>query len=96
MFFDNPQFAGKIREWLKVLRKANASVVFATQSLTDVVESPVFSTVLESCPSQIFLPNDKALEDTQREKYFMFGLNKRQVEIISLAKRHKGYAFCAL
>ena len=63
VFFDNEQFAQKIREWLKVLRKANASVVFATQSLTDIVESPIFSTVLESCPSQIFLPNDKALEN---------------------------------
>ena len=79
VFFDNEQFAQKIREWLKVLRKANASVVFATQSLTDIVESPIFSTVLESCPSQIFLPNDKALEESLKEKYFMFGLNQRQV-----------------
>ena len=93
VFFDNEQFAQKIREWLKVLRKANASVVFATQSLTDVVESPIFSTVLESCPSQIFLPNDKALEETQKEKYLMFGLNKRQVEIIAVAEKKREYYY---
>jgi len=93
VFFDNEQFAQKIREWLKVLRKANASVVFATQSLTDIVESPIFSTVLESCPSQIFLPNDKALEDSLKEKYFMFGLNQRQVEIIAGAVRKKQYYY---
>ena len=93
VFFDNEQFAQKIREWLKVLRKANASVVFATQSLTDIVESPIFSTVLESCPSQIFLPNDKALEESLKEKYFMFGLNQRQVEIIANAVRKKQYYY---
>ena len=29
-------FAGQLREWLKTLRKKNASVVFATQSLSDI------------------------------------------------------------
>lgn len=32
LFLDHPSFAAKIREWLKVLRKANVSVIFATQS----------------------------------------------------------------
>ncbi|MBL4802574.1 MAG: conjugal transfer protein TrbE, partial [Emcibacter sp.] len=36
LFLDTPAFAGKIREWLKVLRKKNVSVIFATQSLADV------------------------------------------------------------
>ena len=93
VFFDNEQFASKIREWLKVLRKANASVIFATQSLTDIVESPIFSTVLESCPSQIFLPNDKALEESAKAQYFKFGLNQRQVEIIASAIKKKQYYY---
>ena len=33
---DDDGFAGQIREWLKTLRKKNASVVFATQSLSDI------------------------------------------------------------
>lgn len=93
VFFDNEQFAAKIREWLKVLRKANAAVIFATQSLTDIVESPIFSTVLESCPSQIFLPNDKALEETSKAQYMKFGLNQRQVEIIASAIKKKQYYY---
>ena len=32
VFLDNPLFAARIREWLKVLRKKNVAVVFATQS----------------------------------------------------------------
>lgn len=93
VFFDNEQFAAKIREWLKVLRKANAAVIFATQSLTDIVESPIFSTVLESCPSQIFLPNDKALEEGAKAQYMKFGLNQRQVEIIASAIKKKQYYY---
>ena len=32
---DNPIFAPKIRDWLKVLRKLNTFVIFATQSVED-------------------------------------------------------------
>lgn len=92
-FFDDSQFVKKIREWLKVLRKSNASVVFATQNIIDIVDSPIFSTVLESCQSQIFLPYDKALEKGVIEKYFMFGLNKKQVDIIANAVRKKQYYY---
>ena len=33
---DDPGFASQLREWLKTLRKKNASVIFATQSLADI------------------------------------------------------------
>ena len=36
---DDEGFAGQLREWLKTLRKKNASVVFATQSLSDIDSS---------------------------------------------------------
>ncbi len=93
VFFDNPMFAGKIREWLKVLRKANTAVIFATQSLDDVVKSPIFSTVLESCPSKIFLPNNNALEKERKEAYRSFGLNDRQIEIIARAIPKRQYYY---
>lgn len=93
VFFDNEQFAAKIREWLKVLRKANASVIFATQSITDIVNSPIFSTVLESCPSRIFLPNKDALEEETAKNYRTFGLNKRQIQILSSAIKKRDYYY---
>lgn len=37
---DDPGLAGQLREWLKTLRKKNASVVFAMQSLSDIDGSP--------------------------------------------------------
>jgi type IV secretion/conjugal transfer VirB4 family ATPase len=51
VFFDDPLFAAKIREWLKVLRKANVSVVFATQGLADIEKSSIASALIESCPT---------------------------------------------
>lgn len=54
MFFDNPVFSEKIREWLKVLRKKNASVIFATQELKDILNSPLFNTVLDLVKQKYF------------------------------------------
>lgn len=93
VFFDNPMFSEKIREWLKVLRKSNASVIFATQSVNDVTKLPIFSTILESCQSRIFLPNDQALEKQTKENYVSFGLNETQIQIIASAIRKKHYYY---
>lgn len=90
IFLDHPLFAARIREWLKVLRKKNVAVVFATQSLADIASSSIAPALLESCPQRIFLPNDRAVEPQLREIYQRFGLNERQIELVSRAtpKRH--------
>ncbi len=90
VYLDNPVFAARIREWLKVLRKKNVSVVFATQSLADIAGSSIAPAIIESCPQRIFLPNDRAIEPQARSAYERFGLNDRQIELIAQAtpKRH--------
>src|SRR5208282_1746567 len=90
VFLDNPLFAARIREWLKVLRKKNVAVVFATQSLADIAGSTIAPAIIESCPQRIFLPNDRAVEPQARAIYEHFGLNDRQIELIARAtpKRH--------
>ena len=90
VYLDNPLFAARIREWLKVLRKKNVSVIFATQSLADIAGSSIAPAILESCPQRIFLPNDRAIEPQARSAYERFGLNERQIELIARAtpKRH--------
>jgi len=90
IFLDHPLFAARIREWLKVLRKKNVAVLFATQSLADIAGSPIAPAIIESCPQRILLPNDRAIEPQGRDIYARFGLNERQIELISRAtpKRH--------
>ena len=91
LFLDNPLFAARIREWLKVLRKKNVAVVFATQSLADIADSSIAPAIIESCPQRIFLPNDRAVEPQQRAAYERFGLNERQVELIARATPKRDY-----
>jgi len=90
LFLDDPLFAARIREWLKVLRKKNVAVVFATQSLADIIDSSIAPAIIESCPQRILLPNDRAIEPQARSAYDRFGLNQRQIELIARAtpKRH--------
>ncbi len=90
IFLDHPLFAARIREWLKVLRKKNVAVLFATQSLADIAGSAIAPAIIESCPQRILLPNDRAIEPQGHDIYTRFGLNDRQIELIARAtpKRH--------
>jgi type IV secretion system protein TrbE len=90
-FLDDALFAARIREWLKTLRKKNVAVVFATQSLADIERSTIAPALIESCPTRIFLPNDRALEPQARGVYERFGLNARQIEILSTAAPKRDY-----
>ncbi|MFG6526443.1 MULTISPECIES: conjugal transfer protein TrbE [unclassified Sulfitobacter] len=50
---DDDAFAEQLREWLKTLRKKNASVIFATQSLSDIDGSTIAPAIIESCPTRL-------------------------------------------
>ncbi|MER8780161.1 conjugal transfer protein TrbE [Mesorhizobium sp. M1006] len=88
---DDGGFADQLREWLKTLRKKNASVVFATQSLSDIDGSPIAPAIVESCPTRLFLPNERAVEPQITEIYRRFGLNDRQIEIVARATPKRDY-----
>lgn len=91
LVLDSPAFAAQLREWLKTLRKKNASVIFATQSLADIESSPIAPAIIESCPTRIFLPNERAAEPQIARVYERFGLNDRQIEILSRATPKRDY-----
>lgn len=88
---DDEGFSGQIREWLKTLRKKNASVVFATQSLSDIDGSTIAPAIIESCPTRLFLPNERAIEPQISAIYRRFGLNDRQIEILARATPKRDY-----
>jgi len=88
---DDPLFGRQLKEWLKTLRKKNASVVFATQSLADIEGSAIAPAIIESCPTRLFLANERALEPQIATIYRRFGLNDRQIEIIASATPKRDY-----
>ncbi|KRW97618.1 conjugal transfer protein TrbE [Paracoccus sp. MKU1] len=88
---DDEGFADQLREWLKTLRKKNASVIFATQSLSDIDGSNIAPAIIESCPTRLLLPNERAIEPQITAIYRRFGLNDRQIEILARATPKRDY-----
>jgi len=88
---DDEMFGRQLKEWLKTLRKKNASVVFATQSLADIEGSQIAPAIIESCPTRLFLANERALEPQIGNVYRRFGLNDRQIEIVASATPKRDY-----
>lgn len=93
LMLGHPVFRDKIREWLKVLRKANCAVIMATQSLSDAANSGILDVLVESTATKIFLPNPFARDEDTAALYTRMGLNPRQIEILATAipKRHYYY-----
>ena len=92
-FIDNSLFAEKIRDWLKTLRKKNACVVFATQSVSDVLAKPITAAIMESCLTKIYLPNPEARSQNSTLAYQTIGLTDRQIEILSYAIPKRQYYY---
>ncbi len=93
VFLADGLFASKIREWLKVLRKRNVAVVFATQSLSDIADSPIAPALIENCLTRIFLPNARAMEPAVRRVYEAFGLSEQQLRILASAAPKRDYYY---
>ncbi|BAR63581.1 conjugal transfer protein TrbE [Bradyrhizobium diazoefficiens] len=91
LMLGHPVFRDRIREWLKVLRKANCAVLLATQSISDAERSGIIDVLKESCPTKICLPNGAAREPGTREFYERIGFNERQIEIVATASPKREY-----
>jgi type IV secretion system protein VirB4 len=89
----NTTFGAKLEEWLRTLRKKNAAVVLATQSLSEIASSPYRDVILESCPTKLYLPNAEARNPQTRELYQKFGLTDRQIDIIAEAAPKRDYYY---
>jgi type IV secretion/conjugal transfer VirB4 family ATPase len=89
----NTTFGAKVEEWLRTLRKKNAAVVLATQSLSEIANSVHGDVILESCPTKLYLPNPEAGGAQTRELYRKFGLSDRQIEIVAEAAPKRDYYY---
>ena len=91
VMLDNPIFSAKIREWLKVQRKFNTAVIFATQSLADLQNSPLRPVLQESCPTKILLPNREAASEQLAPLYQDLGLNQHQIKLLQASTPKSDY-----
>ena len=93
LMLSNDVFREKIKEWLKVLRKANCCVIMATQSLSDAANSGILDVITESTATKIFLANVYAKDETNKDLYKRMGLNNRQIDIVSQMTAKRQYYY---
>jgi type IV secretion system protein TrbE len=86
-------FREKIREWLKVLRKQNTSVVMATQSISDAERSGILDVIVQETATKIFLPNASAREEKFAGFYRAMGLTGREIDIVATAIPKRQYFY---
>jgi len=89
----NEMFKDEIKKWLKIVRSLNGVVVFATQSLSDVMNSSISDVILENCPTKILLPNIEARNEVSRAMYKKLGLSDGHIDIISQMTPKREYFY---
>ncbi len=90
-FLEHPLFAARIRSWLKELRKANASVVLATQSVADATASEITPVLVENCPTKIYLPNAAAKTSASRDQYRSLGVTDEMIDLVAAMRPKQHY-----
>ena len=93
LFLEHEFFRKKLREWLKVLRKKNVFVVFATQEVADAAGSPIMSTILQACHTKIYLADNEALTPAMAEIYASFGLTDSEIRTIAGMTKKSDYFY---
>jgi len=87
----DPVFAEKIEDWLKTIRKMNGLVGFGSQSPSDALNSAISSSLIEQCPTKIFMPNNAASIhdycDTNSNSGRSFSLTNKEFEILKTAPK---------
>ena len=75
----DPAFESFAKDGPKTWRKLNAVMCLATQSASDVLDSPISRTILEQTPTKVFFPNCEASE---RDYGVGLGLTERELKLI--------------
>jgi type IV secretion system protein VirB4 len=75
----DPAFESFAKDGPKTWRKLNGVMCLATQSPSDVLESPISRTLIEQTPTKVFFPN----ADANFQEYTQgFGLTEREFKLI--------------
>ncbi|MEZ5289842.1 MAG: hypothetical protein R2745_02055 [Vicinamibacterales bacterium] len=79
-FIQHPTLRAYVEEALKTWRKRNAALILATQTVEDFASADLLRTVVESCPTKLFLANpsfDRAHYGEQ------FQLNEMELDLLA-------------
>lgn len=88
---ENPAIMNKMKKYLLTLRKKNVFCIFATQNPSTVAHSPLATTMVQNCPTQIFLADPKATNKDLAMDYKMLGLTDDEIELIARGRKKRDY-----
>ncbi|KMZ11462.1 Conjugative transfer protein TrbE [Candidatus Burkholderia humilis] len=89
-FFIYPKFYARLETWAVTIRKLNAALLMATQSLGQLAHVPNFEILKENIPNIIYLPNSDAINNQSLYRD-IFGLTAHQIKMISDAVPNRDY-----
>jgi type IV secretion system protein VirB4 len=89
-FFTYPKFYARLEIWAVTIRKLNAALLMATQSLGQLARVANFEIMKENIPNIIYLPNSDAINNQALYKD-IFGLTEHQIRMISNAVPNRDY-----
>jgi type IV secretion/conjugal transfer VirB4 family ATPase len=93
LFLKHPIFVKRLQDWLKTLRKRNVYVVFATQDVADAANSPIAHTIVQACPTKIYLPDEQANTPALATIYKSFGLTDTEISLLAQATKKSDYYY---
>jgi type IV secretion system protein TrbE len=89
-FFTYPKFYARLEIWAVTIRKLNAALLMATQSLGQLARVANFEILKENIPNLIYLPNSDALNNKALYRD-VFGLTDHQIHMIANAVPNRDY-----
>jgi type IV secretion system protein TrbE len=89
-FFTYPKFYARLEIWAVTIRKLNAALLMATQSLGQLARVADFEILKENIPNLIYLPNSDAINNLALYRD-IFGLTVHQIKMISEAVPNRDY-----
>ncbi|KND57715.1 Conjugative transfer protein TrbE [Candidatus Burkholderia verschuerenii] len=89
-FFTYSKFYARLEIWAVTIRKLNAALLMATQSLGQLARVPNFEILKENIPNIIYLPNSDAINNQSLYRD-IFGLTAHQIKMISDAVPNRDY-----
>lgn len=79
-FIQHPTLRAYVQEGLKTWRKRNAALLLATQSIEDFASADLLRTVVEGCPTKLFLSNPAL---NRRHYADLFQLNDTELDLLT-------------
>ena len=79
-FIQHPALRAYVQQGLKTWRKRNAAMILATQAVEDFASADLLRTVVEGCPTKLFLANPAI----DRQRYAeLFQLNDAELDLLA-------------